>query len=101
MESDIENNSFVQIFGSNNTFTEKSLDFNSEKYAKPNDMNFLPKDLEQNNFLMITKINQQVVIQIIYLKKIVKKIYLKMKNQLKLLIMMMNLINIIQMKFWK
>jgi len=50
MESDSENNSFVQIFGSNNTFTEKSLDFNSEKYAKPNDMNFLPKDLEQNNF---------------------------------------------------
>jgi hypothetical protein len=47
MESDSENNSFVQIF---DTFTEKSLDFNSEKYAKPNDMNFLPKDLEQNNF---------------------------------------------------
>ena len=50
MESDSENNSFVQIFCSNNTFTEKNLDFNSEKYSNPNDMNFLPKDLVQNNF---------------------------------------------------
>jgi hypothetical protein len=31
------------------------LDFNSEKYAKPNDMNFLPKDLEQNNFFNVNE----------------------------------------------
>ncbi len=65
MESDNDsekNNSFVPIFVSNNietekslidsenTLTEKSLDFNSENFAKPNDMNFFPKDLDQNNF---------------------------------------------------
>ena len=62
MESDSENNSFVPIFvsdnidkeksliDSENTPTEKSFNFNSEKYSNPNDMNFLPKDLVQNNF---------------------------------------------------
>ena len=64
-------------------------------------MNFLPKDLVQNNFFNDNENKPTSCDSNNIFEENSKENLFEMKNQLKLLIIMMNLINIIQMKIWK